>query len=108
MERTIEEILQIRKWVAQLSDDAFLLLRDDKRAESSVKYKEAFVLEKEVADYYIAQNSEPSRSKSCLSVANLALDAGYPDEAVKYASKVIEFNHDPDFVSEAKIIIAHS
>jgi hypothetical protein len=107
MDKKKEELLELRTKVAQLADDAFLLFRDSKLSESSVKYKEAFAIEKEVADWFIEQAIEPQRSVIALNAAHLAADAGENKQAIYYSTKVIEFALDEKLVREARTILKH-
>lgn len=112
LDRHKEEIDGLREKAMRVAEDAFFLARDGKRSESVGKYQEAFKLEKQVADWFIATQKpkaeiEPSRTVVCLSAAHLAADGGLDKEATYYAAKVIEFGLNKDSIDEAKSIINH-
>jgi len=99
------QLRDIKDKVTSLTDQAFLLQRDNRIPESVVVYDEAFQLERQRADWYVQTGEEPLRTEICLNAAHLACDAGLTAEAEYYANKVIEFGINEVVIEQAKVIL---
>lgn len=105
-----DEINSLHEKAMNLAEDGFFLQRAGKIDEAKQKYYSAFLVEKQVADRLNESKKdvseiEPSRSIIALSAAQLALDAGYFDDAKKYATLALVYNYHPEFVENAKSIL---
>lgn len=104
------EIHKLHDEAMNLTEEGFFLQRQKKEDEAKAKYKSAFDLEKQCADFFInlkepVEEIEPTRSIFCRSAACLAFDSGLMTDAKYYAGKVVEFNFDSSFIEEVEHIL---
>lgn len=105
-----DEMNSLHEKAMNVAEEGFFLQRAGKIEEAKQKYYSAFLIEREVADMLGKSKKkladiEPSRSIISLSAAQLALDAGYFDEAKKYANLVVGYNFNDEFVEDAHSIL---
>jgi len=105
-----QELTDLHRRAMDYAEEAFFLERKKEIDGATKKYKDAFEVEKIVADHYLNSTEdfakiEPTRSIVVLSAAALARDAGLMSERDYYANKVIKLNFDVYFVDEAKSLL---